>query len=144
MVAYADTSFILSLYTADANHQAAVDLVTRVHSALPFTSFQRHEVRNAVRLQVFRKDMTKLQRDAVLQNLDTDVQDGFLVHAGLPWTDAFTEAEMLSATYTEKLGIRGMDVLHVALARTMGAEVFLTFDARQKALASTAGMAVEP
>ena len=39
MVAYADTSFILSLYTADANHAAAVALVKREQSALPFTPF---------------------------------------------------------------------------------------------------------
>ncbi len=144
MVAYADTSFILSLYTADVNHEAAVEVVGRAGTALPFTPIQRHEVRNAVRLQVFRKDMTERQRDAVLRDLDTDVQDGFLVDTGLAWLAVFAEAETLSAAYTERLGIRGMDVLHVAAARAIGAEVFMTFDARQKALAAAAGMTVDP
>lgn len=144
MVAYADTSFILSLYTADANHQAAVDLVGREQSALPFTPIQRHEVRNAIRLQVFRQDMTEGQRAAVLRDIDADVQDGFLVDTGLAWPVVFTEAELLSAAHTEKLGVRGMDVLHVAVARAIGAQDFLTFDARQRALAAAAGMTVKP
>lgn len=144
MVIYADTSFILSLYTADTNHEAAVELVKRAESALPFTPFQRHEVRNAARLQVFRKDMTERQRDAVLRDLDADVQDGFLVDTGLAWPAVFTEAEVISAAHTERLGIRGMDVLHVAVACAIGAQEFLTFDARQKTLAAAVGMTVKP
>ena len=144
MVAYADTSFILSLYTADANHQAAADLVGREQSALPFTPIQRHEVRNAVRLQVFRQDMTERECAAVLRDLDSDIHDGFLVDTGPAWSAVFAEAELLSAEYTERLGIRGMDVLHVAAARAIGAQEFLTFDARQRTLAAAAGMTVRP
>ena len=144
MVAYADTSFLLSLYTADANHNTAVDLVKRETYSFPFTAFQRHEVRNAVRLQVFRKDITEPERDAVLRNVEADFQDGFLVDTGLAWPFVFTEVEKLSAVHTERLGIRGMDVLHVAIARAIGALEFLTFDARQKALAAAAGLRAIP
>lgn len=144
MVAYADTSFFLSLYTADANHEAAVEQLKRIRAALPFTPLQRHEFRNAARLQVFRKDMTEQDREAVLRNIETDLRDGFLVDTGIAWPAVFAEAETLSAAHTERLGTRGMDILHVAAARAIGAQDFLTFDTRQKALALKAGLKVKP
>jgi predicted nucleic acid-binding protein len=144
MVAYADTSFFLSLYTADANHEAAIELVSRVKTPLPLTWLQRHELRNAVRLQVFRKDMTGHEREAVLRNIEEDLHDGFLVEAGLVWSAVFAEAENLSTAHTERLGTRGMDILHVAAARSIGARDFFTFDTRQKDLAVVAGLKVKP
>ena len=144
MVAYADTSFLLSLYTADANHETAVELLKRIKTALPLTLFQRYELRNAARLQVFRKDMTEQDRESVLRNIEADLRDGFLVEAGLAWPAVFAEAEALSAAHTERLGTRGMDILHVAAARAIGAQDFWTFDARQKALAVKAGLKVKP
>ncbi len=144
MVTYADTSFLLSLYTADANHAAAIEQLKRIKAAMPFTPLQRHELRNAVRLQVFRKDITERDRDAVLRNIDADVKDGFLVETGLPWVSVFAEAETLSADHAERLGTRGMDILHVAAARAIGAHDFLTFDGRQKTLAAKAGLKVKP
>ena len=144
MVAYADTSFFLSLYTADAHHEAAVELLKRIKTALPLTAFQRHELRNAARLQVFRKDMTEQELEAVLRNIEADVKDGFLVEAGIAWSAVFTEAETLSAAHAERIGTRGMDILHVAAALVIGARDFLTFDTRQKALAVKAGLRVKP
>lgn len=144
MVAYADTSFFLSLYTADAHHETAVEQLKRIKAALPLTQFQRHELRNAARLQVFRKDMTEQDREAVLRNIEADVKDGFLVEAGIAWPAVFAEAETLSAVHTERLGTRGMDILHVAVALVIGAQDFLTFDTRQKALAVKAGLKVKP
>ena len=144
MVAYADTSFFLSLYTADANHEAAVELVKRIKAALPLTSLQRHELRNAVRLQVFRKDMTEQDRHSVLRSIEADLQDGFLVETGLAWPAVFAEAETLSAVHTERIGTRGMDILHVASARAIGTRDFFTFDTRQKDLAVKSGLKVKP
>jgi len=142
MVVYADTSFLLSLYTADANHEAAVALLKHGKTVIPFTLIQRHELRNAVRLQVYRKDMSGQEGDAVLRNIEADVQGGFLPATGVAWPDVFVEAEALSAAHTEQMGIRGMDILHVATARAIGAREFYTFDNRQKSLAGKAGMRV--
>lgn len=46
----------------------------------------------------------------------------------------------LSALHTEELGVRSVDILHVAAALVLGLEVFLTFDTRQRALARLAGL----
>jgi predicted nucleic acid-binding protein len=144
MLVYADSSFLLSLYTADTHHERALDLVRRDGTAIPFTPLQAHEVRNGLRLAVFRKDLSGMERQAVLASLEADVRAGFLVETGLAWPTVFEQAETLSAAHTERMGTRGMDVLHVAAACAMGASDFLTFDDRQKALAAKAGLKVRP
>ena len=62
----------------------------------------------------------------------------------IPWTDTFREAEDLAAAYTETIGVRSFDLLHVGLAIVLGATEFLTFDGRQATLAKTAGLKVKP
>lgn len=51
------------------------------------------------------------------------------------------ETERLSALHSEKLGTRSLDILHVAIALSLGCETFLSFDKRQIALAKKAGLA---
>ncbi len=53
-----------------------------------------------------------------------------------------TEAERLSTSYSENLGTRSMDILHVAAAVVLGLPEFFTFDKRQAALAKAAGLKV--
>lgn len=144
MVAYADTSFLLSLYTADVHHEKAVSIVRRIDVPLVFAPLQRHELQNAVRLSVFRKDINVHESRAVLDCIQTDVRAGFLQETNLVWTELFEISETLSAQFTEVLGTRSMDVLHVAAARIVGAKDFLTFDGRQKILAEKAGFRVRP
>ena len=43
-----------------------------------------------------------------------------------------------------KRGTRSLDILHVAAARTMLIEEFISFDARQRELASAIGLKVSP
>jgi hypothetical protein len=47
---------------------------------------------------------------------------------------------LLSEQFASALPIRGMDLFHVAVALTVRAPVFLSFDADQKALAQVAGL----
>jgi hypothetical protein len=53
-----------------------------------------------------------------------------------------TEAERLSARYSEKLGTRSLDILHVAAAVILGRDAFLSFDGRQRSLARAARLRV--
>jgi hypothetical protein len=110
---------------------------------LPFTPLHRNELRNALRLAVFRKEIEAERRDAAFADIDSDLADGILVHVPIRWTDAFGEAEQLGRAHTETLGIRGMDLLHAGIALTLGAKRFLTFDLRQLELAKSAGLNVK-
>lgn len=144
MRAYADTSFLARVYTPHTDSARALAWMQRATEALPFTPLHRHELRNAVRLRVFRREITAEQRKEAFREMDADLAGNILVHTTIPWTDTFRKAEGLAAAHTESLGVRSIDLLHVGLAITLGATEFLTFDACQAALAKAAGLKVRP
>ena len=144
MVAYADTSFLFSLYAQDANTPRAAELATASAGALLLTPLQRIELRNALRLSVCRGDMTEGECRRLLEQIEADTKTGALAETPVSWAEVYAEAEALSAAHTGKTGTRAFDVVHVASAAALGAKAFFTFDARQKALAVKAGLKVKP
>jgi hypothetical protein len=142
MTAYADTGFLCSLYAPDAHTARAVARMRRQTLPLPFTWLHQLEFRNAIRLRVFRGEITPAQRDASLNMLLGDLAAGVLLAASPPLTDVMIEAERLSALHSETFGTRSLDILHVAAALVLGGTQVLTFDTRQAALARAAGMKV--
>ena len=142
MTAYADSGFLCSLYAPDAHTPRAVARMKRQRLPLPVTWLHQQECRNALRLRVFRREITPTQREASLNALLADLAAGLLVRAAPPLTDLVTEAERLSALHSEALGTRSLDILHVAGALVLGLPEFLTFDLRQGALAKAAGLKV--
>lgn len=142
MTAYADTGFLCSLYAPDAHTRRAVARMRRQALPLPITWLHQLEFRNALRLRVFREEITPSQRDASLNAMLADLAAGVLVAAAPPWAAVLTEAERLGALHTETLGTRGLDILHVASALVLGLAECLTFDTRQTALAKAAGLKV--
>ena len=144
MPAYADTSFLARIYTPHADSAKALAWMQRAMQALPLTPLHRHELRNAIRLRVFRGEITAEQRKDAFREIESDLADNILSHTPIPWTDTFREAENLAAAHTEALGVRSIDLLHVGLAVTLKATEFLTFDTRQAVLAKAAGFKVRP
>mgnify|MGYP006286233727 FL=1 len=139
-MAYADTSFLCSLYLRDANTAAATRHVIRHKPALALTLWQRCELRNAVRLSVARGNVTAVAAEQALADIEGDAAAGDLVAVDLVWPDVFAKAEALSAAHTTRLAIRTLDLVHVAAALTLGTRTFLTCDVRQLALADAAGL----
>ena len=144
MVVHADTSFLFSLYAQDANTVRAAELAETLHGALIVTPLQRFELRNALRLSVFRGDIAEDECRRLLDLIETDIKTGALVETPVAWAEVYAEAEARSAAHTKKLGTHAVDVLHVAAAAALGVKEFYTFDTRQKALALKAGMKVRP
>lgn len=140
MRAYADTGLLCSLYAPDAHTGAAVARIKRQTLPLPVTWLHQLEFRNALRLRVFRKEITPTQRDASLNAMLADLAAGVLVHTEPPLADLTVEAERLSVLHSETLGTRSLDILHVAAALVLGLPEFLTFDRRQHALAYAVGL----
>lgn len=141
---YADTSFLISLYLPDANSPAAQREIRELKVPVAWTPLHGLEAGNAVRLAVFRKEISPAECDAVLHDLAEDQRAGAL-HVVTPiWDRVFEEAGQLSRGFTASVGIRSLDLLHVAVAKTLGLDRFLTFDRRQRELARKAGLAVGP
>ncbi len=144
MKVYADTSFLLSLYLEDDHSPKATALMQSLKGPLPLTPLHRLELRNAIRLAVFRGQVSRLQRDGALQNVEEDLEDGILLQTSMDWTHVLREAERLGAGHTESLGNRSLDILHVASALVLEATHLLTFDDRQRKLAEELGLKVRP
>lgn len=144
MPAYADTSFLVALYSPEVDAVKALTWVQRAKESLPFTPFHRHELRTALRLRVFRGDLTPAQRKEAFREIESDLRDNILTHTVVPWTAAFREAETIAESHAETIGVRSLDLLHVGIALALRATHFLTFDSRQAQLAKVAGLKVKP
>lgn len=138
---YADTSFLVSLCLRDANSARAAEVAARVMPAL-LTPLLEHELRNAIRLCAFRRKISSVQREGVLHDLEQDKAAGVFHAVPMDWPKVLRHAEALSRRHTEALGVRGMDILHVASALALKADCFVTFDERQSELARLAGLEV--
>lgn len=143
MKAYADTGFLLRLYLTQSDSQKALAFMRNFRDPLPFTPLHRHELRNALRLAVFRKEIDTERRKAAFLDVESDLQDGILAHVSISWTNALREAEQLGNDHTETMGVRGADLLHLGVARALGMNRFLTFDSRQAELARAVGFIVK-
>ncbi|MBT3194017.1 MAG: type II toxin-antitoxin system VapC family toxin [Verrucomicrobia bacterium] len=137
---YPDTGFLVSLYLNDANGEAATRYVERYGGPLLLSPLTRIEMANAFRLWEFRKLLTAANVRSVLRDIAEDTASGFLNETSVAWSDLLTTAERLSARYTPKTGNRTLDILHVAAAKALGIDTFLTFDKRQGVLATKAGL----
>lgn len=142
MNAYADTGFLCSVYAPDAHSKRAAARLARQPLPLPFGWLHQLELRNALRLRVFRGEITAAQRDLALNLILADLASGVLARAVPSHAAMMTESERLSATHSESLGTRSLDILHVAAALVLGATEFLTFDQRQARLAGATGLRV--
>jgi predicted nucleic acid-binding protein len=131
---YADPSFIVSLYSPDANSAAAVHAMQVSSTDRFVTTFGELEVVNAMGLRIFRKEVSPVQAQSSLVEFERDLRDGIFHLRGL--TDSILErARQLSRKTTAKLGTRTADLLHVAAAHELGADCLYTFDQQQRKLA---------
>jgi predicted nucleic acid-binding protein len=140
---YFDTGVLVKLYCIETNTPEAVKLAGQFIPPIAFTHWQEIEIRNALRLKLFRKEVTAVELKKGLSNLDTDIASGLLQKVSYDIASVFRKANELSESHSASLGCRTLDILHVAAAVVIGAKIFVTFDARQAALATKAGLKVK-
>jgi predicted nucleic acid-binding protein len=143
VVIYPDTSFLFSLYVDEAPTPLAKAYTEKLAEPLTFTPFHRLELRTALRLRAFRKEVTLDDLQTALRRSDEALVGGILRHTPLVWADALREAERLSEAHLTEIGARSGDLFHVASAVVLGAREFVTFDQRQTKLARRAGLKVK-
>ena len=139
MSSYADTSFLISLYTLDANSVAAA---TRMKKAkLPFllTSLGELELTNAFELRVFRGELEAPHVETARSEFRRDVDDGIFLLRAVP-DGVYERARRIARERSARFGTRTLDILHVATALVFGSIVFYTFDKNQQRLAAAEGL----
>jgi predicted nucleic acid-binding protein len=144
MVAFADTGFIASLYLKETTSAPARAAIQAAPVILPLTPLALLELRNAFNRSVQRRRITTAQRDALWQDVESDIASGFLVPTPVPSDELHKKARELSDRHTPALGTRSLDLLHIAAALLLGAKEFFSFDDRQRKAAATEGLKVKP
>lgn len=129
-------------YCLEEQTQTVLKWLQNALQPVTFTPIHRLELRTALRLRVFRNEITVAQRALAFAELDSDLEDGVLRHVTIPWTDALKHAERLGMLHVETAGIRSVDLLHLGIAICLESTHFLTFDGRQRMVAEAAGLRV--
>jgi predicted nucleic acid-binding protein len=113
---------------------------SRISGPLAVTHHGRTEIINAICRAVFLGHLTEDAASEALGDLASDFAEGRLQQAEILWRAALNRAAELGQRHTPKLGTRSLDVLHVACALELNSRYFLTFDQRQRMLASAVGL----
>ncbi|MFZ1998831.1 MAG: type II toxin-antitoxin system VapC family toxin [Candidatus Sulfotelmatobacter sp.] len=136
MKVYADTSFLMSLYSPDANSAAAVRTMQGSTLDRFVSTFGELEVVNALGLRVYRKEISAAQAQSSWSDFEKDLRAGIFQLRQLP-EQALERALQLSRQTTARLGTRTADLLHVAAALELGVDCLYSFDQQQRKLAQT-------
>jgi len=133
---YADSSFLVSLYSLDAHTIDARRTMQSSNGPRFLITLGEVEVVNAFGLRVFRKELSASQAQLSSIDFEQDVRDGIFEVRGT--TEGMIErARQLSGQTTAKLGTRTADLLHVAAALELGADCLYSFDQKQRRLAQS-------
>ena len=142
--AYADSSFLVSLYRRDEHEANAKTFVLRARLVISVSPLNRIELRNALRNAQAHRQINEYERRAAFRQIENGFGMGLLIHLPVEWTNVLRRADELSEMYSTRHGQRTIDLLHVAIALEARANIFLSFDQRQRKLARAAGLRVKP
>lgn len=139
---YYDTGLLLKLYSNERDSEAVRKYVVRRREALVFTPMHHAECVSALRLKCFRGEAAEEEVAGALRDIDSDVAAGVLRVVPVDWDAAWQRCRILSDAHAASTGCRTLDVLHVACALLLGADLLVTGDSRQAALGCKAGLRV--
>ena len=140
MRVYLDSSAIVKLYVPESETPSVAAYVRGLKEPLPFSHLHEIEVKNALRLKLFRKEALSRPVSKSIRTIDEDVDLQILRRPELNWVDVFRRAEELSKRFSSRSGSRSLALLHVASCLLIPCPDFLTFDDRQATLARKAGL----
>jgi predicted nucleic acid-binding protein len=138
-----DTSFLYALYGSDAHSAAAMNTLANLARPITISGFNDFELTNALYHAAWRGLLTVDQVKSRLAEFARSQIEGRIVIAPCDCASVTRQARELAVKWTTSQGNRSFDILHVAAALHLRADLFLTFDARQRALAEAEGLRVE-
>lgn len=146
MTIYADTCFLVaSRFAKDTFHHEAVAFYAKCADEVWLWSpWHRVEVFNTIRQLARNPDrkhgLAVAEAKALIRRLEDDVRCDYLLHIEADWRDVLRTASEISIANAFQRPCPGTDLLHVAHALELSAELFVTFDADQLELARSAGL----
>lgn len=149
MTIYADTSFLVAVKVRRDNfHKPALDYYEDSQDEFWLWSpWHRTELFHALRQYALatggKRGMTLAEARTAIHRLEYDVLCGYFTHVEADWRDVLRTANELSAAHSFTLPFASADLLHVAYAKELAAELFVSFDDDQLSLAAASGMKTE-
>ena len=140
MTIYIDSSALIKLYVNESGSTKVATYVKSLAAPIIFSHLHEVEIKNGLRLKLFRKETSRSTVEASIRLIEEDLASGILERRNLKWLDVFRKAEEFSQDYSPNLGCRTLDLLHIASAALLEATHLLTFDARQADLAKRLGL----
>ncbi len=150
MIAFADTSVVCALLRIQDTSPDAWAISAEVNAPFTLSTLVAFEFRQSARLQSFRFSADRTQgwsareTERMLAQFDANIAAGAFVHGAINWPEVHALAEQYSHAHTIKRGHRTLDVIHVATAVHLRADLFCTVDRLQSELARAVGLKVRP
>jgi predicted nucleic acid-binding protein len=142
---YADSSFIVRLLTSEAGSDEVVAEFRRLgRPRLAYSTFLALEVANALNLRIFTTKTSKPSRErspsmvetmSAFSRIEHMLARKLLISVAFDWEETLRVAKELSNRHTRTVGSRTLDLMHLASATVLKADLFLTCDKRQAQVA---------
>ena len=140
---YVDTSVIVKLYVKEEYSRDTSISLKENNEAIPLTRFNELELKNAIHLKQFRAEITLDETRLIMSRFEEHEKSGIYYRPQLDWSAVFIHAIDLSKKHSASIGLRSLDILHVASALSINADRLLTLDDRQTKLGALAGLKIE-
>ena len=134
MKPYIDTSALVKLYYPEPESAQVSEWILAHGAPILFTALHRLELTNALALKVHRGETTAAAVREWQDTVRSDLRAGVLASAAPDWSAVWERATGIAGEFTQRLGSRSLDVLHVATALELACTTLLTNDARQAQL----------
>ncbi len=143
MSLYFDSSVVVKLYVPEKNSPEAIRYVESRRQPLVMTRHLRLEVQTAIRRRVFDRTLPADKAKQAIQHFNRDAALSYVFDdPGVDMHEVYGTALNLSRDWAETLGVRTLDIIHVATALELGVREFVTADVRQARLAEKCGLSV--
>ncbi len=147
MNVYPDSTFYVAVSCRGDTHHTRATLFLERHSSdnLLWSPWHRIEVSNAIRQLARGRRPLIHEADArrIIHVLENDVRLGYFLHMEADWRDVLRSAYEISGAHGFSFVCRSADLLHIAYARELSADLFLSFDRHQLDIARATGLDVE-
>jgi len=136
---YYDSGVLVKLYVRKESSDTVAEFLAARSEPVIVNELHELETPNALRLKRFRDEIDDRQLEASMSMFEADLAFGRLIRSRVDWPSVCAEAERPSAAMTAGMGVRTIDLLHVAVALHQAASGLVLVDRRQCAAARASG-----
>ncbi len=139
---FLDTGLVLKLIVEEPLSPVVRRFLEKRGVAVPFPKLIEVEVENTLQAMLFRSDILPAQLLKCRELVDGLVAEGRFMKVPLSLDVIAEEALTLSPVVTARTGCRTLDLMHVATAKLLGVQEFVSTDKRQLRAADVCGLNV--